>query len=266
MSAAEAVLETRGVSIWRGGREVVSGVGFSLREGSCLSIIGPNGAGKTTLLLALLGTLPMREGEVRVGGTCLSGMNVRKRGRSLAYVPQSLPALPAFTVRDVVAAGRYPYQHPLQPMSPADREAVNEAIALCGLRELADRRIDAISGGERQKAFLAAAIAQDARVLLLDEPTTALDPGYQVELVGLLRNRLRKGHAVVLVSHDLQLPGALGGDALALRGGRVAARGTVAEIMLPDVLAAVYGVGFAVMTLAGGEQVVCPAWGDTGRG
>lgn len=246
----------------RGGRDVLHEIDVELGSGECVSLIGPNGSGKTTLMLAMLGLLPPASGGVRVNGRAVGELPARVRGRFASYVPQTVERIPAFSLYEVVAAGRYPHVSPLRPLSPADRRHVDGALAMCGLTELAQRPVNAVSGGERQKALIAAAIAQDAQVMFLDEPNTALDPAIQIELVRLLRAWNERGRALVLISHDLQLPAALGGRVIALRGGRITADGPADEVLDPDRLDDVYRASFEVAETADGRRVILPAWWD----
>lgn len=253
-------LVCEGLSVRRGGRLVLRDVDVELRAGECLSLIGPNGAGKTTLMLALLGLLPAAAGRVRLDGGDVHHLPARVRGRWASYVPQVAERLPAFRIYDVVAGGRFPHLSPLRPLGGEDHAAVEAALAQCGLTGLAERPIDAVSGGERQKTLIAAAIAQDAEVMFLDEPATALDPAVQVELVGLLREWRRRGRGIVLISHDLNLSGALGGRVLALREGRVVGSGVAEEMLQPGRLAEVYGTTFDTARTADGRALVLPRW------
>ncbi len=253
-------LQCRGLSVRRGKRVVVHDVDLSIEGGQLVSLIGPNGSGKTTLMLALLGLLPPEAGSVRLDGVEMHRLAARSRGRFAAYVPQFVERVPAFNIYDVVAGGRYPHVSPLRPLSSVDRQAVEQALAQCGLTELSHRPINAVSGGERQKALIAAAIAQDAHVMFLDEPNTALDPAYQVELVGLLRLWHAGGRGVVLISHELQLPAALGGRVVALRAGRVVADGPAQDILKPDRLTEIYDAGFETAATEDGRQIVLPNW------
>lgn len=248
------------LSVARGGRGVLHEIEIELGSGECVSLIGPNGSGKTTLMLALLGLLPPASGSVRVNGRAVGDLPARVRGRFASYVPQTVERIPAFSLSEVVAAGRYPHVSPLRPLSPADRRHVDGALAMCGLTELAQRPVNAVSGGERQKALIAAAIAQDAQVMFLDEPSTALDPGVQIELVHLLLRWHERGRTLVLISHDLQLPAALGGRVVALREGRIVADGPADEVLDPDRLREVYGASFEMAETADGRRVVLPAW------
>ncbi len=253
-------LECDRLSVRRGHHLAVQDVTLALGPGECVSIVGPNGSGKTTLLLALLGLLPPAEGTVRLDGRGLSSLTARERGRFATYVPQGLERVPAFCIRDVVAGGRYAHVAGYGRLTAADRAAVDRALDQCGLTALADRPLDAVSSGERQKTLIAAAIAQEPRLLFLDEPNAALDPGYQIELVRILRDWRRGGGSLLLVSHDLQLPAALGGRVVALREGRVVADGPVAEVLAPETLSRVYGARFGIVTTAEGAQLVLPDW------
>jgi iron complex transport system ATP-binding protein len=231
-------------------------------SGECVSLIGPNGSGKTTLMMTLLGLLSPASGSVRVNDRDVGALPARVRGRFASYVPQTIERIPAFSVREVVASGRFAHVAPLRPLSQSDRQHVERALETCGLSALADRRIDAVSGGERQKTLIAAAVAQDAQVMFLDEPSTALDPAYQLELVGLLRDWHERGRGLVLISHDLQLPAVLGGRVVALREGRVVADGDAAEILVPERLREVYGAAFEFAETATGRRIVLPNWWD----
>jgi iron complex transport system ATP-binding protein len=260
MSQFQWRLECAGLSVRRGGRAVLHDVTISLTAGERVALIGPNGSGKTTLLLAMLGLLPPARGHVRLSGVPTRRLSARQRGRFAAYVPQVVERIPAFSVYDVVAGGRYPHVSPLRPLSDIDREAIDRAIDQCGLTALAERPINAVSGGERQKTLLAAAIAQDAEVLFLDEPNTALDPAYQVELLSLLRAWHARGRGIVLISHDLDLPAVLGGRVIALRGGRVVEDGPAETVLEPRRLAAIYSTEFETATTASGRKIVLPQW------
>lgn len=253
-------LECRNLMIQRGGRIVLRAIDLTIHSGDCLCVIGPNGSGKTSLLLALLGLLRPASGTIRIAGRPLHSLSARMRGRLIAYVPQTISAMNDFTVYDVVAAGRFPYVSPLRPLAHEDESRVRYAMTLCEIADLAHRPLASISGGERQKTLLAAAIAQDTPLLLLDEPTNSLDPAYQIALARLIQQWHRDGRTVVTVSHDLQLAAALGGRTVALRGGTVAVDGTAEEVLVPDRLIEIYGAAFTTALLPDGRRTICPAW------
>jgi iron complex transport system ATP-binding protein len=253
-------LACHGVSLDRGSRRVLHDVALTLRAGECTAIVGPNGAGKTTLLLSLIGVLPPTTGQVTLNSQDIRRLPARQRGRFVAYVPQVLDVSPAFSVQEIVEAGRYPHAGALGTLGTRDRESARTALAICGLTELAPRRFDTLSGGERQKTMIAAAIAQEPRLLALDEPTTALDPAYQAELVRILRSWHAPHRGLLVVSHDLVLPAVLGGRVVALRDGRVAVDGPAEQVLTPETLSQVYGARFASVRTREGREISLPQW------
>jgi len=254
-------LRAEGLCVRRDGREVLRDVSLELASDETLSVIGPNGAGKTTLILALIGLLRCEARTLAWNENPVAALSARQRGRLAAYVPQSLERLPPFAVRDVVSAARFPHLSTFAPLSREDRRIVAEALTLTGVTELADRPVTQLSGGERQKVLLAAAIAQDAQLLVLDEPTTGLDPAYLSELVRVLGAWRARGRSVLIVSHDLNLARALGGRAIGLSAGRVVVDGPVADVTQPERLAEIFGAAFEFARTQGDRAVVVPVWG-----
>jgi iron complex transport system ATP-binding protein len=221
----------RGLDVSLGGRPVLKGVSLEVAAGSWTAVIGPNGAGKSTLLRAVLGLLP-RAGEIAVAGADLAALKPRQRARLVAYAPQS-PNLPVgMTVFDYTLLGRSPYIPHLGRESARDRAIAGEVLDRLDLTGLADRPLDHLSGGERQRVVLARALAQQTSVLLLDEPTTALDIGHQQQVMELIDQlRLSDGLTVVTTIHDLTLAGQYADDLVLLSGGRVAAAGPPAMVL-----------------------------------
>jgi iron complex transport system ATP-binding protein len=221
----------RGLDVALGGRPVLKGVSLEVPGGSWTAVIGPNGAGKSTLLRAVLGLLPCA-GEIAVAGADLSALKPRQRARLVAYAPQS-PNLPVgMTVFDYTLLGRSPYIPHLGRESARDRTIAGEVLDRLDLTGLADRPLDHLSGGERQRVVLARALAQQTSVLLLDEPTTALDIGHQQQVMELIDQlRLSDGLTVVTTIHDLTLAGQYADDLVLLSGGRVAAAGAPGEVL-----------------------------------
>jgi cobalamin transport system ATP-binding protein len=220
------------VEVSSGGR--LDGVTLDVPAGGWTILIGPNGAGKSTLLCAVAGLVDHR-GSIAVEGCDLRTLSPRRRARLLASVPQT-PLLPAdMTVAEYVLLGRTAHVGMLGRLGAADRAAAAAASERLDLGSLAGRRLDELSGGERQRAVLARAIAQDAPVLLLDEPTTALDVGRQqevLELVGQLR--AERGLTVLGAMHDLTLAGQYADRLALLDGGRLVAHGTPAEVLTAE--------------------------------
>ncbi len=242
MSAAPPRLEARGLSVARGGCDVVRGVDLALRAGEAVALVGPNAAGKSTLVRALAGLLPASAGEVRFEGEPLATLPRGRLARGLALVTPDEGGADAFTVEERVALGRYPYCGPFRALDPEDRRAVERALALTGIAHLAARRIGTLSAGERQLAALARGLAQQPRVLLLDEPAAHLDVGHQLALFAALDEVSREGVAVLAVVHDLPRAAAWAERMLLVARGTLAAQGAPETVLTGDACANAFGV------------------------
>lgn len=261
-----SLLDVRGLKVTVEGATLLEDVSLSLREGEALAILGPNGAGKSTLLRCLLQIQPLVAGQLRVEGRPLASLRARERARVLSYVPQLDGRGVPFTVREFVTMSRYAYLEPFGGLGPGDRRAVDRALALTGMEPFAARPLGTLSGGERQQAHLAAALAQEARVLLLDEPTAFLDYGHRVrihEILAAVRAEART--TIVLVTHDVNEAVAVTDHALALSGGRVVFTGPTEGLLDPGVLRSIYGVGFSLVSRSPGEAALVVPSGR-GRG
>ena len=236
---AEPTLSAADLRVSLGGRPVLCGVSVALQPGwTC--IVGPNGAGKSTLLRALAGLQPVVAGEVRLDGRTLSGWRPAERARRVAWLAQQGEAAGDLTARDIVMLGRLAHHGLFGTPGPADQVLVDRAMAETECAAWATRRLGDLSGGERQRVLLARALAVDAPVLLLDEPTTHLDPPHQGALGRLLRRLAGPGRTVVSVLHDLPL--ALLADRLVVMAqGRVAAEGDCGDPVLHERMVAVFG-------------------------
>ncbi|MBI4247342.1 MAG: ABC transporter ATP-binding protein [Candidatus Rokubacteria bacterium] len=222
-------------------------VSVALAGGEVLGVIGPNSAGKTTLIRLLTKVLVPDQGGIRLDGVALAALSRWELARHVAVVPQDVPPALPFTVEELVLMGRYPHAPRRFFEDPRDRRIAREAMAMTGVLDLAEAPVARLSGGERQRAILARALAQEPRLLLLDEPTAHLDLRYQAECVALLRRVNREqGIAVVLVSHDLNLAAELSHRLLLLAGGRIAGLGRPAEVLDERRLAEVYGCAVRV--------------------
>jgi iron complex transport system ATP-binding protein len=231
-------------------------VSFELAEGEILGVVGPNSAGKTTLLRLLTRVHAPARGEIRLRGTPLARIPRRALAREVAVVPQEEALAFPVSVEELALMGRFPRAAGRLFESAEDVARAREALALAGVLALRDQPVDTLAGGERQRALLARALAQEPRVLLLDEPTSHLDLRHQREIVELLRRLNReRGLSIVFVSHDLNLAAALADRLLVLAGGRVACLGRPVEVLTEAVLEAVYGCPVWVETL-GGRLVV----------
>ncbi|HEV2086822.1 MAG TPA: ABC transporter ATP-binding protein [Cryptosporangiaceae bacterium] len=241
-------IEVRRLTVTLGKVPVLRGVDADVAPGGWLAVVGPNGAGKSTLLKAVT-NLVRHSGEVAVGGRPVPSMNARQRARLVAYAPQVPVLPPELTVLDYVLLGRTPYIGPLGRESRYDREVGASVLDRLDLAGLADRSLGALSGGEQHRVVLARALAQQAQVLLLDEPTTALDIGHQQQVLELV-DRLRRddGLTVVTSLHDLTLAGQYAEAMLMLVDGRVVAAGSADEVLTESALAAYYGAKVRVVT------------------
>jgi ABC-type cobalamin/Fe3+-siderophores transport system ATPase subunit len=247
--SAVPLVAARGISWRAGGRDVLGTLDLDVRGGECLVVVGPNGAGKTTLLRLLTGLLRPSAGTLAFAGQPFAKLSRRELARRVAYVPQIRPAHVPLSVEEVVLLGRYPYLSALQlaPRS-ADFAAVEDALQRVGIVELRLRPVDELSGGERQAVFIAAALAQEAQLLVLDEPTLHLDARHQQQLAALLlRLKGEAARTVVLATHDLNLASLLGDRLLALAGGREVAIGPPADILRPELLERLFRARFEVV-------------------
>ena len=201
---SDPVLALEDFSLDLGGRAILRSLTFSVRKSERIAIVGPNGAGKTTLLKCLNRIHFRGRGSIRVAGRPLKEYSQDELARRLAYVPQAEGLSVPFTVEEFVLMGRYPHLGPLTSVGQKDREAVRGALEATGTTSFAERSLDTLSGGERQKVFLAAALTQEADILLLDEPAAFLDPAHQVDIYRLLRRIHReRGTTILSVTHDL---------------------------------------------------------------
>lgn len=233
------ILEARGVVYdYAGPLRALAGIDLALRSDDLVAVIGPNGSGKSTLVNVLGGLLPPAEGEVRLEGRPLAELSPRQRARTIAVVPQFLPALHDVRVEDFVLSGRYARIGRFASAAARDRDAVRRALEDCDAGELADRAMAELSGGQRQRVLIARALAQEAAVLLIDEPTAGLDPEHQIRVLELVASL---GRAALFVTHDLNLAGQYAGRIVLLDRGRVAAEGPVEQVLMREVLESVYG-------------------------
>ncbi|HHX74134.1 MAG TPA: heme ABC transporter ATP-binding protein [Firmicutes bacterium] len=236
-------LKIQDVTFAYGEHAVLDGTTFYVPQGSFLGIIGPNGGGKTTLLKLLSRLLQPQGGCILLGGQPLAAFTRKSLARNLAVVAQDTTASYQFSVEDVVLMGRAPYLGRFQSESLADYEIVHHALAVTGCTHLRERPVTELSGGERQRVMIARALAQQPKVLLLDEPTAHLDIGYQQEILDLLKHlSTSEGLTVVAVLHDLNLAAYFCQELVLVHNGRIHACGHPARVLTPEHLEEVYGI------------------------
>jgi iron complex transport system ATP-binding protein len=251
-----STIDLRGVTVALGGRCVVDGVDVSVGEGEWLALIGPNGAGKTTLLRAIARLVPF-VGSIEIGGRSIEALRRAELSRLIAVVPQEPSTPPWMTVAEYVLLGRTPHLGPLAKEGLRDREAAARALARLDLLGYEERRLGTLSGGEKQRVVVARALAQEARIVLLDEPTAALDIGHQqqaLELLDLLRGE--SGLTLVAAMHDLTLAAQYADRMVLLDGGRVVADGVPRDVLTEALIASHYGASIDVVPVGGRIAVV----------
>ena len=253
----DAAVELRGVRFAYGEHVVLDGLSLALPAGCLTGIVGPNGCGKSTLLRVIDGVLEPAAGEALVEGDALDSLSARERAERIALLPQ-IHRTPSMTVEALVSCGRYAHMGLFGGLTEQDRQIVADSMRVAGVEHLAHKAARALSGGERQRAFVAMVLAQRARTVLLDEPTTYLDPRAALDVMGLARGLVHEqGMTGAVVIHDLPLALRFCDRIAVMDGGRIVAVGTPAEILDQGVLEQVFGVMIARMELNGEVVYSC---------
>lgn len=235
------------ISCSYGDTEILHGVSFSVEKGEFLGIIGPNGSGKTTLLKAITRALSLSQGEITLNSQSIESYTIRELARRIAVVPQETEAFFDFSVRDVVLMGRTPYLGRFQIEGESDLEIAEEALKMTHLKEIADKPITALSGGEKQRVLIARALTQKPEILFLDEPTSHLDINYQLEILELVKSLSKeRGITVVAVLHDLNLASEFCERLLLLKGGILQQDGAPSEVITTANIRRIYGTNVIV--------------------
>jgi iron complex transport system ATP-binding protein len=247
-------LEARDLAFGYRGHRVGSDVSLALEGGEVLCLLGPNGSGKTTLFKTLLGLLPVQEGQVLMDGVDLRLKKREEVARLVSYVPQAHAAFFPFTVREVVLMGRTAHLGVFSSPSRHDREVAMAAIERMGLGALADSVYTRISGGERQLSLVARALAQEARIVVMDEPTANLDFGNQVRVLERVLALAREGMSVLLSTHDPDHAFLCGDRVALMRGGALLGLGAPDSVLTEEALHRLYGVEVRITTVDGGAS------------
>lgn len=240
---AGAILEAQNTAIGYGERLIVPELSLSIEKGVITALVGPNGSGKSTVLKTLARLIAPKSGAVYLDGRAIARLPTREVARQLAVLAQG-PGVPEdLTVGELVEQGRYPHAGPLKMLVEQDHEAISAALAQTNMTELRQRKLDSLSGGERQRAWIALALAQATPILLLDEPTTFLDIGHQLEVLDLVAHLNRAyGKTILLVLHDLNQAARYADRMIVLNAGRIVADGSPQEVLTPQLLAEVFHV------------------------
>jgi len=243
------------------GRTIGRDVSFSLSDGEVMCVLGPNGGGKTTLFRTVLGLLAKHSGSIALEGQSIETLSRSEIAKLIGYVPQGHSGYFAYTVRDFVLMGRTAHLGIFSSPSKKDFDVADRALASLGMAQLAERPITEVSGGERQLALVARALAQEPRLLVLDEPTANLDFGNQVRVLERIAALARTGISILFSSHDPDHAFLCAQRALLLAEGRALEIGAPREVIRADTLQRLYGVSVQVLPLAGGGHTCLPAIG-----
>jgi iron complex transport system ATP-binding protein len=252
------MLEVRELAFGFPGRTVGRDVSFKLASGDVMCVLGPNGGGKTTLFRTVLGLLEPHGGTIALEGSSLSSMTRAEIARRIGYVPQGHSAYFAFTVREFVLMGRTAHLGAFASPAKKDVAVAERSLQSLGIAHLADKPVTEISGGERQLALVARALAQEPRLLVLDEPTASLDFGNQVRVLEKMTSLARSGIAVLFSSHDPDHAFLCASRALLLAEGRVLETGVPRDVIRSDTLERMYRVSVQVVPLPGGMHTCLP--------
>lgn len=260
LTVTGAIIEISDFSFSVGTIGILKNVTMTVDNGDYHAIIGPNGAGKSTLLKCLIRIYTGGTGSVVIDGRSLESYNQKDLARLMSYVPQSDGRSLDFTVYEFVMMGRYPYLSPFTSVGKRDREEVSRALELTETTEFAERHLNTLSGGERQNVFIAAAIAQGSQILLLDEPTTFLDPKHEADIHRTLKRVNReRGITILSVTHDINHAIILSDRITALKSGSVAFSGSPSAVMTNDLLERIYDKTFLFTSHpVTGQPVIVP--------
>lgn len=252
-------LEVSSVSFTYGEKNVLDDISFTAGDGEVIAVLGPNGVGKSTLFKCILGFLKPQKGSITVDGTKIAELTDRERARMLAYIPQSFAAVFNHTVLDTVMMGSASRLSLFDMPGEEDRRKAEDLLSQMGIASLGERGTKKISGGERQLMLLARSLMQDARILIMDEPTASLDFANSHRVMRKVRDLSKDGYTIIFSTHSPSLAALYSTSIIALRDGRILRKGPVSEIMTSDLLSSLYSfpINTASVTVDGEEHFIC---------
>lgn len=249
------ILQLRDATVEIDRARLVDGVSLDLVPGTVTGLVGANGAGKSTLLKVLARQQPLSSGDCQLKGREIASFGSREFSRHIGYLPQSIPPTQGLTVEEIVRMGRFPWHGALGPFTEKDVRAVTNALEMTGMVSFADRFTDTLSGGERQRCWIAMLLAQEAGVLLLDEPVSALDLRYQAETMELIRSISRTRRiSILVILHDINLAARFCDEVIALKGGENVWMGRAAELLDAEILGAIYDTPMVIVSRPGTDE------------
>lgn len=246
-AAAHSPLEARALCLSYAKQPIINGLDLKLPAGKVTAIVGPNGCGKSTLLAGLSRLHKPVGGAVLLDGKAIASLPSKVVAQRLALLPQDASAPEGLIVSELIRFGRQPHQKLFQQWSEHDQAVVDQALVAADLIELADRPLESMSGGQRQRAWIAMAIAQDTPVLLLDEPTSALDLGHQIEVFELIQQLAKAGKTVVMVVHDLSSASRYAQHVVAMKTGQIIDQGPPSAVITEDLVKELYGISCTLL-------------------
>ena len=240
------VIKARDIYFGYGTKEILKGINITLNKSEMAFLIGPNGAGKSTLLSCLSGYLTPNKGEIILGGTSLFRLEAKDKAKKIGWLPQGVYSSFGFTVKETIAMGIESRKSGIGTLNKGEEQKVNSVIKDLGLEHLADREVNSLSYGERQKCFIASVLISDTQVILLDEPTSGLDPHQSVFVFEYINSIANKGKSVLTVSHDINIACIFADTIHIMKDGRILASGKPEEIITSKYMNIVYGKGITI--------------------
>jgi len=251
-------INTEKLSIAYGNVDIVKDLNLDIPKGKITTIIGPNGCGKSTILKTIARILQPKSGSIYINGKDINGQSSKDIAKTMAVLPQSPNAPNGLTVEELVAYGRFPHQSGFGKLQKEDRDIIDWALEVIGMKEYKSRPIEALSGGQRQRVWIAMALAQQTEILLLDEPTTYLDLAHQLEILQLLQDLNKKEkRTIVMVIHELNNAARFADYMIGVKGGKIICDGEPDKVMTKENLKNIFNIDAEVVKDPRNNKPVC---------